>query len=96
YGARRDALISACARELPRFALGALGCGMQATLALPSRIPDRGAAAHAARAGIRVLPLSRYAAGEERRNGWLLGYAALSERRIAAGVSRLARVLDAS
>lgn len=94
YGARRDALISACARELPRFKLGALGCGMQATLELPSRISDRSAAAHAARAGIRVLPLSRYAAGAERPNGCLLGYAALSERRIAAGVSRLARVLD--
>ena len=46
-----------------------------------------------AHAGIRVQPLARYCAGVPRRNGLLLGYSALSERRIGAGVARLARVL---
>ena len=92
YAARRDALASACARDLPACALGALGCGMNATLALAAPIRDAAAASDAARAGIRVLPLSRYAVRAP-INGWLLGYAALPERRIAAGVARLASVL---
>jgi len=41
-----------------------------------------------------VLPLSRYSAAPARRNGLLLGYSALSERRIAAAVARLCPFLD--
>ena len=41
----------------------------------------------------RVLPLSCYADANP-VNGWLLGYAAVPERRIAFGIARLARVLD--
>jgi DNA-binding transcriptional MocR family regulator len=59
------------------------------------RIADRPAAALAARAGLHVLPLSRYGVGAGRYNGWLLGYAALTERRIVRGVERLRAVLDA-
>jgi DNA-binding transcriptional MocR family regulator len=40
-----------------------------------------------------VQPLSRYSAGANKRNGLLIGYSALSERRIGAGVARLAHVL---
>lgn len=94
YAARREALIHACARNLPQLTLGALACGLHATLELPARIGDRGAAARAGRAGIRVLPMSRYAAGPGMRNGLLIGYAALAERRIAAGIARLSRVID--
>lgn len=92
YAARRDALASACACDLPGFALGALACGLSATLALPARVRDAPAASRAARSGVRVLPLSRYAVRAP-VNGWLLGYAALTERRIAAAVARLAIVL---
>jgi len=42
---------------------------------------------------VRVLPLSRYA-DSVAVNGLLLGYAALSERRITEGFARLARTLD--
>jgi DNA-binding transcriptional MocR family regulator len=66
---------------------------MHASLYLPSHISDRKLAETARRAGVAVLPLSRYAIGSRHLNGLLLGYTALTERRIAAGISRLASVL---
>ena len=61
-------------------------------MALPPRWRDRSVVARAAREGVAVLPLSRYAVSS-RANGVLLGYAALHERDIADGVARLARAL---
>jgi GntR family transcriptional regulator/MocR family aminotransferase len=94
YAARRDAFYDALSRQaLQHLAPGKPGCGMHATLDLPLHVGDAAAAASAARAGIRVQPLSRYSAGAHKRNGLLIGYSALSERRIAAGVARLSPVL---
>ncbi len=94
YHARRDALVDACARSLPEgVALGPATSGMHVALRLPSRLADRAVVARAAAAGLRVQPLSRYTSGPHRRNGLLLGYTALTERRIAAGVVRLAGVI---
>lgn len=94
YAARRDALFDAFSRHaLQHLARAEPGCGMHATLELPLHVGDAAAAASAARAGIRVQPLSRYSAGANKRNGLLIGYSALSERRIGAGVAQLARVL---
>ena len=91
YAARRDALVDAVARHRPPMAASVLANGMHAAVDLPARISDVAVAARAARAGVRVLPLSRYGLGSSRRNGLLLGFAALSERRIVAGVARLMR-----
>jgi GntR family transcriptional regulator/MocR family aminotransferase len=94
YQARRDALVAACARELPSYAtLGPAASGMNVALHLPLRLPDRDVVAEAAGEGLRLLPLSRYAVVARRANGLLLGYTALSERQIGAGIARLARVL---
>jgi GntR family transcriptional regulator/MocR family aminotransferase len=93
YGARRDALIDACARHAPNATLGGHASGMHATLAWHAAQLDTAIAARAAREGIRVLPLSRYTTGAARLNGLLLGYTALSERRIASAIARLAPVL---
>lgn len=93
YGARRDALIDAFARHAPNVALGGHASGMHATLEWDALHTEAAIAARAARAGIRVLPLSRYATGPARRSGLLLGYTALSERRIATAVARLAPAL---
>jgi GntR family transcriptional regulator/MocR family aminotransferase len=94
YHGRRDALLSACARLLPPTAvLGPAGSGMNVALHLPARQADKAVAARAAASGLHVLPLSRYASGPLPPNGLLLGYAALTERQIAAGVARLAAVL---
>ncbi|HKW55470.1 MAG TPA: PLP-dependent aminotransferase family protein, partial [Stellaceae bacterium] len=94
YHARRDALALACGRELGPARLGPTNGGMNAALHLPARCPDEDVAIRAEAAGLRVLPLSRYRVGSRRRNGLLLGYTALSERRIAGAVARLARVID--
>jgi len=94
YHERRDALVAACARSLPEaVVLGPATSGMNVALHLPAHLPDQRAAARAAASGLRVQPLSRYASGAHRRNGLLLGYTALTERRIAAGINRLAQVI---
>jgi GntR family transcriptional regulator / MocR family aminotransferase len=96
YQSRRDALVAACARDLSKLAvLGSTANGMNAALYLPPRIPDSALAASLQGAAVRGLPLSRYAVGPRRRNGLLLGYTALSERRIAASVARLAEAITA-
>jgi DNA-binding transcriptional MocR family regulator len=66
---------------------------MNVALHLPARRSDRAVAARAAASGLHVQPLSRYASAANPRNGLLLGYAALSERQIAAGVARLGQVI---
>jgi len=94
YHERRDALLAACARVLPDpLTIGPASSGMNVALHIPIRLPDRLAVARAAAAGLKVLPLSRFALPAERWNGLLLGYTALSERRIADGIVRLARAL---
>ena len=93
YGARRDALIDAFGRHAPNVPLGGHASGMHATLEWDASQPDTAIAARAAREGIRVLPLSRYATSAARLNGLLLGYTALSDRRIASAVARLAPAL---
>lgn len=58
------------------------------------RQDDQTVAARAGASGLRVQPLSRYASGSHPRNGLLLGYTALTERRITAGAARLAQVIE--
>jgi GntR family transcriptional regulator/MocR family aminotransferase len=97
YQARRDVLVTACAREFPPSTrLGPTNAGMNAALYLPPQLPDGLVAALADKAGIRVLPLTRYGSPACRRNGLLLGYTALTERRIVAGVARLAGVISSA
>jgi len=57
-------------------------------MALPRGFDDDAATARAAAAGVRVLPLSRYGHSTAKPGGLLLGFAALAERRIAAGWRR--------
>jgi GntR family transcriptional regulator/MocR family aminotransferase len=94
YHERRDALVAACARSMPdAVVLGNATSGMNVALHLPMRLSDQAVAARAAASGLRVQPLSRYASGAHPRNGLLLGYTALTERRITAGINRLAQVI---
>ena len=95
YTARRDVLVAAC-RRLPAFVHPcASEAGMTLALRLPARLRDTAVTARAAAAGVDVLPLSRYALAA-RVNGLLLGYAALDERAIEAGVAALGAVLRAA
>lgn len=94
YQGRRDALVAACARSMPdAIVVGPATSGMNIALHFPARLGDQNVAARAGASGLRVQPLSRYASGSHPRNGLLLGYTALTERRIAAGAARLAQVI---
>lgn len=48
----------------------------------------------AAERDVEVVPLSRYAYGKSRRNGLVLGFAAVGERELKRGVEELAKVLE--
>ena len=105
YGARRDCLLAAAARHLDgllELAPDAAGLHLVARLApeLKARMDDRAAAARAAAAGLATPPLSSYylnpdpGAAAPPEQGLLLGYAAVSEPEIEAGIEALARALN--
>ena len=52
------------------------------------------AAQAAAKYDVEVIPLSRYAYGRSRRNGLVLGFAAVDARELRRGVEQLARALE--
>ena len=53
------------------------------------------AAEEAARHGVEVIPISRYATRGFRKQGLLLGFAAVDSRELRRGVEELARALEA-
>jgi len=104
YGARRACLLAAAARHLDgllELAPDAAGLHLVAALApaLEARMDDREAAARAAAAGLATPALSSYyldpdpGAATPPEQGLLLGYAAVSEPEIEAGIEALARAL---
>ncbi len=106
YGARRDCLLAAAARHLDgllELAPDAAGLHLVAALApaRAARMDDREAAARAAAAGLATPALSSYylnpdpGAASPPDQGLLLGYAAVSEPEIEAGIETLARALKA-
>ncbi len=107
YGARRDCLLEAAKRHLDgllELASDAAGLHLVARLApaLKARMDDREAAARAAAAGLATPALSSYYlepdpdAATPPQQGLLLGYAAVSEPEIEAGIEALARALKAA
>jgi len=50
----------------------------------------------AAERDVEVVPLGRYAYGKSRKNGLVLGFAAVGERELRRGIEELGRVLEAS
>jgi GntR family transcriptional regulator/MocR family aminotransferase len=94
YAERRDALVEAAARELgDRLRLGPTDAGLELAAYLPRGANGREVAERAARRGLSLVPLSRYALAASGPQGLLLGYAALSPAAIRAGVRALARVI---
>jgi GntR family transcriptional regulator/MocR family aminotransferase len=102
YGARRDCLLEAAKRHLDgllELTPDAAGLHLVARLApaLAARMDDRQAAARAAAAGLATPALSSYYLNRDPdappEQGLLLGYAAVSEPEIEAGIAALARAL---
>ncbi|GIK99582.1 MAG: GntR family transcriptional regulator [Alphaproteobacteria bacterium] len=100
YAARQQALLDAAARHLGgllRLAPDQAGMHLVAELlpGLARRMDDRGAAAKAHAAGLAAIALSTFYMGPPRRQGLLLGYAAMREEEMDAAVRRLAAALAA-
>jgi len=93
YRGRRDALVEAVQSELGSLVtIGPAEAGIHLLAGLPTGTDDVALAEDAGRRGIAVTPLSPHYASEP-RPGLLLGFGALSEDRIAAGIRALAPIV---
>ncbi len=95
YRARRDIFMEETQRHLagrlqPQPTQGGL---QTACLLADQRLSDKRLAGMAADAGIELPRLSRLYLGDEKRNGFVMGYSALTPSEIREGVKTLARVL---
>ena len=72
-----------------------IASGIDATAFLPANSDDAAVARRAVAAGIETRPLSAYAIDVPAPGGLVLGFAPFDKPQIAAGVQRLAEVLDA-
>jgi GntR family transcriptional regulator/MocR family aminotransferase len=91
YRARRDALVGALAEHLPAARVRGIAAGLHAVVELPPGSAEDAVVAAAAARDIRVYPMRDYhAAGRSAAPALVLGYAALSEPSIRAGITVLA------
>jgi GntR family transcriptional regulator / MocR family aminotransferase len=94
YAERQAALVEQVRKQLDgRLTIEANPAGMHLVGALADTADDLAISRRAQAERVTVAPLSFYYSGSMPRRGLLLGYAAASERQIAAGVERLARVI---
>ncbi len=92
YRRRRDALLTALARELPELKPDGISAGFHLVAWLPPDLDEEAVVAAAARQGVGVSGLAacRMTPGPP---GLLFGYAGLSEHAIAEGVTLLAKAI---
>jgi GntR family transcriptional regulator / MocR family aminotransferase len=93
YRARRDAIVSALAAELPGATVTGIAAGLHVTVALPAGA-DSPAVRKVARArGIELGTMDDYRHGDDHAPTLILGYSQMSESRIRAGIAELATVV---
>ena len=91
---RRDALIAAVARHLPRAQVSGISAGLHALVRLPEEFDAQRLLKAAARRSVGVYPLTLHMMHPPRATDALvLGYAGLSEPAIEEGIRRLAEAL---
>ncbi len=96
YAARQAALVDAAKSQLAGLlAVGPAEAGMHLVGYLPEGVDDHAAARRAAAYLVDAQALSAYALTPQQHGGLLLGYAAVSQAEIYAGVRRLATALRA-
>jgi GntR family transcriptional regulator/MocR family aminotransferase len=94
YRARRDALVTALEQELPEARVKGIAAGLHVTVELPPGHDEQAIKAAAAAARIRFSVLGDYdATGPPTL---MLGYGALTEAAIGAGIRELARIVRLS
>ncbi|GIE97080.1 GntR family transcriptional regulator [Paractinoplanes rishiriensis] len=89
---RRDALLAGLRRHLPQARVAGVAAGLHLLILLPEGTADTDLADRAARAGVRVHPLSWHRL-EPGPPGLVLGYAAQAPDRLAEAAERLGRAL---
>jgi GntR family transcriptional regulator/MocR family aminotransferase len=90
YKERRDVLLEACAKWLPRCEPGPATAGFSVALNVPRGQPDTALRERAGKLGLDLMQLSRF---DPALNGFLMGFAALTPAAIRDGVKRLATLL---
>jgi GntR family transcriptional regulator/MocR family aminotransferase len=95
YAARRAALLTALARDLPEAVPGPAESGMHVMVHFPAPLDDTRLVAAAARAGVGLYSARPYYLHPPAQAAFLLGFASLPEATIAEGIRRLRAVLAA-
>jgi GntR family transcriptional regulator/MocR family aminotransferase len=90
---RRDTVVAALRRYLPRLRIGGIAAGLHLVLELPPGADDVAVAARAAHAGLGPLPLTQMRIKPGGPPGLVIGYAAHSPHELTRAVRTLARVL---
>jgi GntR family transcriptional regulator/MocR family aminotransferase len=96
YRARRDALVAALGEHIPAAHVRGIAAGLHALVDLPPGCDEQALVAEAARHGIGIYGVSSYyAPGAAVPPALVLGYAALPEPAIEAGIAELGRLIGA-
>jgi GntR family transcriptional regulator / MocR family aminotransferase len=93
YRRRRDALLEALARHLPSLEPAGVSAGLHLVAWLPPHLDEAAVVTAARRAGVALDAVGPYRITNPGPGGLIFGYATVSERAIAEGVARLARVI---
>ncbi|HEY7265144.1 MAG TPA: PLP-dependent aminotransferase family protein [Trebonia sp.] len=94
YRRRRDALLEALARHLPSLEPAGVSAGLHLVAWLPPHMDEAAVVTAARRAGVALDAVGPYRITNPGPGGLIFGYATVSERAIAEGVARLARVIS--
>jgi GntR family transcriptional regulator / MocR family aminotransferase len=94
YRLRRDALLTALARQLPELQPAGIAAGLHLVAWLPPELKEATVIAAAAREGVAVAGVSPYRLSPAPPGGLIFGYSNLNERAIADGITRLARAVS--
>jgi GntR family transcriptional regulator / MocR family aminotransferase len=90
YAARREALLTALARELPSWRPADVRDGLHLLVALPPDVDEAGLIAAAARHGVGIEGLSLHSFAGDCAPGLVLGHASMAEPAIERGAELLA------
>jgi GntR family transcriptional regulator / MocR family aminotransferase len=93
YRERRNTLIRALEDHFPQLSVSGVAAGLSVTLNLPEYCDDTELERAALHAGIRVQTLSRYALGDMRPPGLVIGYGRMHEAAIGPAIDALSKVL---
>jgi GntR family transcriptional regulator/MocR family aminotransferase len=93
YRRRRDALLTALARRLPRLEPAGIAAGLHLVTWLPPHLEEATVVEAAARAGVGIEGVMPYRISHPGPGGLIFGYATINEQAIAEGVDILARAI---